>query len=204
MASTCLALNNFNGVMEVLSGLQAPSVSRLAQSWKLLSGDAAKAYRVLSEQMSLEPKNATKLRTRMEQAAAPVTPYVAFYVQDLAQLEDAEPTYYEDGRVNMRKQLAKLPLLRTLRTLQAEARDEPYNLVEVEFVQEFIRTQTNSSRSGLRQSALLDDEQLMVASYKREPAKAEEQQAALERRDAPEEEPRVVVSPRGTPKKRAV
>ena len=73
VASTCLQLNNFNGVMEVLSGLQAPSVSRLSQTWKLVSGDATKAFKHLVEILSLDPKNVVKFRQRMREAAPPVS-----------------------------------------------------------------------------------------------------------------------------------
>eukprot|EP01108_Squamamoeba_japonica_P002366 TRINITY_DN2115_c0_g1_i1.p1 TRINITY_DN2115_c0_g1~~TRINITY_DN2115_c0_g1_i1.p1 ORF type:complete len:292 (-),score=83.89 TRINITY_DN2115_c0_g1_i1:24-899(-) len=174
LASTLLSLNNFNGVMEVLTGLQAASVARLGASWACVSGEAAKAYRALSEQMSLDSKNAAKFRQRMEQAAAPCVPYIGFYVQELALLEESSPTYYEDGRINFPKQYGKIGLIDTLATYQGEGRAAPYNLVKVEFVQEFVKVCASSVSGGMRVAKLLSDDELMAASCRREVPSDEE------------------------------
>jgi hypothetical protein len=172
IASTCLSLNNFNGVMEVLSGLQAPSVQRLKATWKQLSGEANKAYRALADLMSLDAKNVGKYRERMEQAAAPCVPYIGFYVRELSNLEESAPTYFEDGRINVAKQASKIPVLSTIRMLQTEGRDERYNLVPIGFIQDFLLQQASNVAHGLASARLLNDEELMAASLKREPAEA--------------------------------
>lgn len=172
IASTCLSLNNFNGVMEVLSGLQAPSVQRLKATWKQLSGEASKAYRALADLMSLDAKNVGKYRERMEQAAAPCVPYIGFYVRELSNLEESAPTYFEDGRINVAKQASKIPVLATIRMLQTEGRDERFNLVPIGFIQDFLLQQATTVPHGLASARLLNDEELMAASLKREPAEA--------------------------------
>jgi hypothetical protein len=172
IASTCLSLNNFNGVMEVLSGLQAPAVQRLKATWKQLSGEASKAYRALADLMSLDAKNVGKYRERMEQAAAPCVPYIGFYVRELSNLEESAPTYFEDGRINVAKQASKIPVLSTIRMLQTEGRDERYNLVPIGFIQDFLLQQASTVAHGLTSARLLNDEELMAASLKREPAEA--------------------------------
>jgi hypothetical protein len=169
IASTCLSLNNFNGVMEVLSGLQAPSVQRLKQTWKALNGEASKTYKALADLMSLDAKNVAKFRERMEQAAAPCVPYIGFYVGELSSLEESQPTYFEDGRINVAKQAAKIPVLTTIRMLQSEGRDERFNLVPIGFIQDFLLQQAVSSTNVLAGSHLLNDDELMANSRKREP-----------------------------------
>ena len=36
VADQCHALNNFNGIMEIISGLQSSAVHRLKQTWELV------------------------------------------------------------------------------------------------------------------------------------------------------------------------
>jgi hypothetical protein len=173
IASTCLSLNNFNGVMEVLSGLQAPSVQRLKQTWKALNGEASKTYKALADLMSLDAKNVAKFRERMEQAAAPCVPYIGFYVGELSSLEESQPTYFEDGRINVAKQAAKIPVLTTIRMLQSEGREERFNLVPIGFIQDFLLQQAVSTTNVLAGSHLLNDDELMTNSRKREPDAAD-------------------------------
>lgn len=66
MANTCAELQNFNGVMQILSGVEAFAVQRLKKTWDALPKQSHKLYEDLCAIISVtEDGDMTALRQRM-------------------------------------------------------------------------------------------------------------------------------------------
>lgn len=83
-------LNNFNGMMEILSGLEASSVHRLKVTWSRLD---RKHQQMLEEQRAItsQASNYKTLRGLLRQAIPPCIPFFGMYLTDLTFLEDGNP-----------------------------------------------------------------------------------------------------------------
>lgn len=84
-------INNYNGTIEIFSGLSngeltratvtnSASVQRLTQTWELLSENAERKWRELSDLMQ---NNHKLLRERMRQLSPPCIPFLGLFLTDL-------------------------------------------------------------------------------------------------------------------------
>eukprot|EP00026_Physarum_polycephalum_P001826 Phypoly_transcript_01829.p1 GENE.Phypoly_transcript_01829~~Phypoly_transcript_01829.p1 ORF type:complete len:904 (+),score=160.18 Phypoly_transcript_01829:247-2958(+) len=85
------ALKNYNGIMEILSGLNASAVHRLKLTWACLS---AKQNEVFQDFNAFTTgKNYANLRTALHTLQPPCIPYLGMYLTDLTFINDGIPLY---------------------------------------------------------------------------------------------------------------
>jgi len=88
----CLrALKNYNGIMEILSGLNASAVHRLKLSWACLSSKQNEVFQEFNTFTT--GKNYTNLRTALHTLQPPCIPYLGMYLTDLTFINDGIPLY---------------------------------------------------------------------------------------------------------------
>eukprot|EP01088_Endostelium_zonatum_P020160 TRINITY_DN728_c1_g2_i1.p1 TRINITY_DN728_c1_g2~~TRINITY_DN728_c1_g2_i1.p1 ORF type:complete len:1443 (-),score=436.88 TRINITY_DN728_c1_g2_i1:116-4444(-) len=92
VAIGCRELKNYNGMMEIVSGLQSSSVYRLNQTWAGVSKAQKRQYEEIHELMSRE-KNHNNFRTHLHSVDPPCIPYLGVYLTDLTFIEDGNKDY---------------------------------------------------------------------------------------------------------------
>lgn len=90
-------LNNFNGLLNVLAGLNTSSVVRLKQTWEVVRADAATraAYDELDELMS-PARGFQRYRRTMEQAEQPCIPYAGMILTDMTFIHESSTARLPD------------------------------------------------------------------------------------------------------------
>jgi len=89
------ALKNFNGIMEILSGLNASAVHRLRLTWGCL---ASKQTEVFQDFNTFTTGNNYKnLRNALHTLQPPCIPYLGMYLTDLTFINDGIPLYLPDS-----------------------------------------------------------------------------------------------------------
>lgn len=127
------ALNNFNGIMEVLAGLRSSSVHRLKKTWALLHKDKLKAFEELLDLMSPDG-NYTKFRKFLHsQISPPCIPYLGVYLTDLTFLEDGNPDNVAE-LINFDKRRRVAAVIKEIKQYQ----QEPYCLHVVPIIRGFL------------------------------------------------------------------
>jgi len=129
-----LELNNFNGVMEILAGLETAAVQRLKQTWRNLPRKAWDMFEELNDLMSI-PQNFKKFRQTLNTTKPPCVPYIGVFLKDLIFIEQGgeEP----DGRmINFEKKAMVAKIVRQITSFQPHR----YNLLAVVFIQEFLKS----------------------------------------------------------------
>jgi len=89
IADACKQLNNYNSVIEIVSGLSAAPVARLRKTWKLLEESVDSetgmkemaTFRNLSQIVSHE-RSYSKLREALHNTNPPCLPYIGVYLTD--------------------------------------------------------------------------------------------------------------------------
>jgi len=84
------ALKNYNGIMEILSGLNASAVHRLKLTWACMSG---KQMEIFQEFNTWTGNNFKNLRTALHTLQPPCIPYLGMYLTDLTFINDGIPLY---------------------------------------------------------------------------------------------------------------
>lgn len=97
-----LRLNNYNGVIEVVSALQSSAVERLWLTWNYLGKHIYAAKQLLC---TITANNMQAFRHLWKAGGCPSVPYVGVFLTDLTFLEDGNPTWSDGGctLVNMFK-----------------------------------------------------------------------------------------------------
>lgn len=126
-------LNNFAGVLQIVSALASSAVHRLSQTWALISSNLRKQYEDLAK---YNERNSKVLRERIRNANPPCIPFFGMYQTDL--------TFVEEGNVdligpngnlhNCHKRRLTAEFLRSIHQYQLQ----PYVLAPLPFVQEMI------------------------------------------------------------------
>eukprot|EP00727_Mastigamoeba_balamuthi_P008161 m51a1_g3966 hypothetical protein (808) ;mRNA; r:384562-387553 len=93
LANCCMWCKNLNGMMEVMIGLQNPSVARLASTWSALPRPSLQQFTQLARYSSSD-KNYAAYRELLSECekAQPVLPFVAVSLRDLVFIEEANKT----------------------------------------------------------------------------------------------------------------
>ncbi|KAK2951985.1 putative Ras-specific guanine nucleotide-releasing factor 2 [Blattamonas nauphoetae] len=96
-----LKLNNFVGIMEVVTGLQRKSIRRLTSTWALVSRSRREEWEriVLLTELRGRFRN---LRQRMQQSQPPLVPYFGLYLTDLVYINESQ-NVGPSGRVHLKK-----------------------------------------------------------------------------------------------------
>eukprot|EP01086_Lenisia_limosa_P012067 TRINITY_DN3936_c0_g1_i1.p1 TRINITY_DN3936_c0_g1~~TRINITY_DN3936_c0_g1_i1.p1 ORF type:complete len:950 (-),score=365.17 TRINITY_DN3936_c0_g1_i1:375-3224(-) len=96
-------LNNFNGVMEIVAGLQSSSVHRLKKTWAGVKGKSMAKYDELRELMN-NRGSYKAFRAAVHHAEPPLVPYLGVFLTDLTFIEDGNPdTIINENLVNFSK-----------------------------------------------------------------------------------------------------
>jgi len=84
-------LKNYNGIMEILSGLNASAVHRLKLTWSCLSSKQTEVFQEFNTFTT--GKNFKNLRTALHTLQPPCIPYLGMYLTDLTFINDGIPLY---------------------------------------------------------------------------------------------------------------
>jgi son of sevenless-like protein len=132
IAGALRELNNFNGVTEMLSGLNNNSVHRLKKTWEALPQEVLNSFHEL--QQICDQQNASKnMREALARAPPPCIPPLSMYLKDLIFIEDGNPDQIR-GLINVfkRRQLSKIIL--EIKQYQ----QTPYHLERVPYLYEVL------------------------------------------------------------------
>uniref|UniRef100_A0A6B2L2T1 Ras-GEF domain-containing protein n=1 Tax=Arcella intermedia TaxID=1963864 RepID=A0A6B2L2T1_9EUKA len=98
----CLLLNNYNSVLEIVSGMTSTACSRLLQTWQEVEPGMMRSLERLKELVS--PANKFKaLKEAQEAAEGPTIPYLGLYLNDLTLIEDGNPDVTNEELINFDK-----------------------------------------------------------------------------------------------------
>jgi len=96
-------MNNFNGVMEIIAGINMWSVTRLKNTWEQLPKPQQDAVEKLNDLMSTQT-NYKNYRAAIKNARLPVLPYLGIYLRDLTFIAENPDLYdKEKGLFNFEK-----------------------------------------------------------------------------------------------------
>lgn len=149
-------LNNFNGVMAFLAGINLACMYRLTFTFMAIAEDISLKLKELQELMD-PTKSWKKYRTALKKAAVPAVPYLGLYLSDLTQIYEGNDTKTGDT-IHFEKQNLVSATIRDIQYLQ----DHPYR--SLRFSEDIILF-----TSGL---PVLDDSDLWELSLQREPRDA--------------------------------
>jgi hypothetical protein len=126
-------LNNFAGVLQIVSALSASAVHRLTQTWALVSSTLRKQYEELAK---YNERNSRVLRDRIRNANPPCIPFFGMYQTDLTFVEDGNPDLIGPNQNlhNCTKRRLTAEFIRSIHQYQLQ----PYVLAPLPFVQEMI------------------------------------------------------------------
>jgi hypothetical protein len=126
-------LNNFAGVLQIVSGLSASAVHRLTGTWGLVSSNLRKTYEELAK---YNERNSKVLRDRIRNANPPCIPFFGMYQTDLTFVEEGNPDLIGPNQnlQNCTKRRLTADYIRSIHQYQLQ----PYVLAPLPFVQEMI------------------------------------------------------------------
>jgi len=129
-------LNNFNGCIAVLTGLQASPIYRLKETLNNVNTRVRKLVDELFKAMSSE-LNYKKMRERVHAADPPMIPFPGVYLQDLVFLDAGSKSYMDPEKriINFQKHLTCARYIQELMGYQHAA----YALEPVADIQDFLR-----------------------------------------------------------------
>jgi son of sevenless len=95
-------LNNFNGMMEVISGINSSSVRRMKKTFESLDAEYMKKFQKYEDLLS--HKFSYKVyRENLHKINPPCVPYMGVYLTDLTFLSDGNPDNVDGGLINFKK-----------------------------------------------------------------------------------------------------
>lgn len=140
-----MRMNNWNGVFEIMSGLNMGLIQRLRETWKVTSMRAR--YSALQ---GLPPKyldfflelsdltspddNWKAYRSKLAQKASPFLPHLGLFLRDLTFTEDGNLTFVEKGVLNWRKMTIMSTTFRRFRETQESFYGFSHNLEVLNFL----------------------------------------------------------------------
>jgi len=135
IAAGCEELNNYNAMMEIISGLQCASIFRLKQTWALVDKKQMRKYEAIRDLMSRE-RNFHLFREHLHSVDPPCIPYVGVYLTDLTFIEDGNQDYLSDSKVliNFDKRRKISQVIREIQQYQ----QTPYCLEAVPSIQGYL------------------------------------------------------------------
>eukprot|EP01090_Pellita_catalonica_P018270 TRINITY_DN5837_c0_g1_i3.p1 TRINITY_DN5837_c0_g1~~TRINITY_DN5837_c0_g1_i3.p1 ORF type:complete len:500 (-),score=61.99 TRINITY_DN5837_c0_g1_i3:113-1612(-) len=135
LGQNCLQLNNFNSVMEILSGLQNSSVFRLKKTWALLPKETWDQYEHMVNLMSCN-ENFKVFRAQLRACTPPCLPYLGIFLTDLTFIHQGNSDHYNKSEdlINFTKLQYISNVIEDIQTYQYT----PYCLKPVNSIQEHI------------------------------------------------------------------
>jgi hypothetical protein len=145
IADHCRSICNYNGLMEILSGLNMTAIYRLKRTWASLSPRVLNMFQSLNQLMSPDA-NFKVYRELLKKDTQPRVPYLGRYLTDLVFTEDAMPLYLANGLVHFWKCRAIAQIILDLTSHQKQ----PYMFEIVPEIQNYLQ-----KCKGLTENALL-------------------------------------------------
>ncbi|KAF2073684.1 hypothetical protein CYY_005001 [Polysphondylium violaceum] len=104
IAEHCKKINNFNTLMEIISGLNNSSVSRLKETWKSLPTRYTNSFNQLQNFLKTD-ENWKLYRQAVKSKEVPCLPYMGLFLQDINFVEDGNSNIVEDEHnyINFKK-----------------------------------------------------------------------------------------------------
>lgn len=103
VAEHCKKINNFNTLMEVISGLSNSAVSRLKETWKSLPTRYVNSFNSLQNFLKTD-ENWKSYRQTLKTKETPCLPYLGLFLQDINFIEDGNSNFSsENDWVNFKK-----------------------------------------------------------------------------------------------------
>ncbi len=143
IADACKHLNNFNSVVEVVSGLQTTAVRRLTDTFDALPAESADILQQLREFLETR-KNWEKYRTCLAGlvpvAGVACVPYLGLYLTDLVMIDEAlkktipHPEFPDVSLLNWERASRIAAVHSEIRRFQAER----YRLHSISYLQEYL------------------------------------------------------------------
>lgn len=125
VASRLKQMNNFNGVMEIVSGLNRGPVFRLKQTFDGIAQKDKNILRTLEELKKLcdrNPGNYATLRAAIKSADPPCIPFLGMYQTDLTFIEEGNQDFVTDFKlINFAKRRLISETIKALKTYQQKA-----------------------------------------------------------------------------------
>eukprot|EP00160_Parvularia_atlantis_P002300 Unigene11893_Nuclearia_a/m.36218 Unigene11893_Nuclearia_a/g.36218 ORF Unigene11893_Nuclearia_a/g.36218 Unigene11893_Nuclearia_a/m.36218 type:complete len:198 (+) Unigene11893_Nuclearia_a:1022-1615(+) len=156
IAKYCAALHNYASLMAILAALNLSAVRRLKKTWQLLPDPIISVLHSLETLMS-NRHNYIAYRQTLKRIGhkAPCVPYLGLYLKDLVFINDGNPRFMPDGRVNFRKMWLVYDTLREMSSFKRFRRSEaPRNQTLHEFVRNGLPAFTSDSDNALYASSL--------------------------------------------------
>ena len=94
-------LHNYNGVMEIVGALNLSAITRLKETWKLVSQKNQGIFQALDQLVSTQG-GFSELRTAIESSQTACVPFPGVFIMDVNHLGEA-PSLLSCGCVNFRK-----------------------------------------------------------------------------------------------------
>eukprot|EP01088_Endostelium_zonatum_P007577 TRINITY_DN1988_c1_g1_i1.p1 TRINITY_DN1988_c1_g1~~TRINITY_DN1988_c1_g1_i1.p1 ORF type:complete len:1287 (-),score=395.26 TRINITY_DN1988_c1_g1_i1:145-4005(-) len=157
IAVKCFELNNFNCVMEILSGLQNASVYRLKATFEMLPKKTWEMFEEMNEVLSSH-ENFKMFRAKLHSVNPPCIPYLGIFLTDLTFIQQGNSDYLAKSKlINFTKMKYVARVIGEIQQYQ----QPPYCLEPVQPIQDYLLT-------GVK---LYNDNELYEHSLKAEPKK---------------------------------
>jgi son of sevenless-like protein len=153
IASQCRELNNFNGVMEIMAGLQNAAAYRLKKTWNLLPNKTWDIWEELTHLMSSED-NFRVFREALHKINPPCIPYLGVFLTDLTFIEDGNPDFLRPDLINITKLRYGARVIQDIKQYQ----QTPYCLEPVPFIQDWLMSRELYNEKDLYDHSLLCEE----------------------------------------------
>lgn len=150
VAHFCRQLNNFNGIMEVISGLHASAIYRLKQTWAALDSKHTKMLEELQAVMCRD-QNFKSFRAHLHSSDPPCIPYLGVYLTDLTFIEDGNNDELKGGLINFVKRQQVSQVIAEIQQYQ----HTPYCLVKVELIADWLNAVEALSEEDCYKESLL-------------------------------------------------
>lgn len=154
VADKCRELGNYNGLMEIISGLQNSSVHRLKKTWEKVES------KILLKNLydDLLAKTSSKhsykeYRQMLHTAHPPCVPYLGIYLTDLTFIEEGNKNTLNnrDDLINFEKRRKISVVIREIQQYQ----QTPYNLHTEEHTMKFLKNLPYLSEQSLYKLSLV-------------------------------------------------
>ena len=135
-------LNNYNGVMAVIAGLNTSSVRRLQKTW---AGLGFRTISTLHEiESTMDPKmnyqTYRELENKLRASNQPFVPFMGLYLKDLTFSNDGNPKLLQNGLVNFSKNWAIYDLISKIdKCKDVRYTDLPANTPQSEKLYEYCK-----------------------------------------------------------------
>ncbi|EGG18190.1 RasGEF domain-containing protein [Cavenderia fasciculata] len=152
IADHCRNLNNYNAVMEILSGLNMTPVYRLKKTWETISRKYLATFKHLNSLMA-NKGNFKVYRDVLHTKNPPCLPFLGVYLTDLTFLEEGSPETLEGGLINMIKRTQLAAVIQEIQQFQ----QQPYSFTPVPIIRDFLlQVQGLQERALYKQSKLIE------------------------------------------------